>query len=291
MRNDQLTLKLKKSDEAGPGKPAKKKGKGRGKGRARGSTNKKASAENAVNTRAGAFRNKKRKHAKLAMKKARKVNEAAEGGEFEGEDLDEELSQKRPRNSVPAAALKPSAKPKRSPKAKPSPKGKAKASPKAETSPKPKPKASPKGKAKAKAKAAASKSKPETAVETACPESADKVEETVPTAVRGRRSLQDAEVGEGGDGFNYPHTFARRAAPNKVGSEAWHLWAISCRVFGDIIAPNIKDRSRTKKEAGTHTYCTHAYMVLEPCCLHTMLKYFCMPLVGRVLDLRPWFLG
>ena len=66
--------------------------------------------------------------------------------------------------------------------------------------------------------------------------------------VRGRRSNLHIDAPE--DGFEYLNSFARRAPPSKVGSEAWHLWAVTVRVFVESIAPKISDRTRSKKEAG-----------------------------------------
>ena len=49
--------------------------------------------------------------------------------------------------------------------------------------------------------------------------------------------------------FNYPKTFAGRPCPVIEGNKGWLLWRHIVRSFKEIIAPNILDRSRTKREA------------------------------------------
>ena len=46
-----------------------------------------------------------------------------------------------------------------------------------------------------------------------------------------------------------PKTFAGRLCPKVEGNKGWLLWQHIVRSFVEIVAPNIMDRSRTKKEA------------------------------------------
>ena len=213
----------------------------------------------AVKTRRGAF--KKRGHRMGRKgKKSRKVKRNTDADDGSADDAEHEEksmgpSSKRGRSpdvvgddsSESGAAAKkakrsPRAKAKSSPraKAKSSPKAKAKSGPKpkAKSNPKPKAKGSPKAKAKSSPKAKA-KSSPK-----AKAKSSAKGEDT-------RAPVEESEFS--GDefpmcGFDYPKTFAGRWSPKVPNSHGWYVWRYIAKTFIQIVAPNIRDRTRSKKE-------------------------------------------
>ncbi|CAE7621699.1 unnamed protein product [Symbiodinium sp. CCMP2592] len=109
-------------------------------------------------------------------------------------------------------------------------------------------KANPKVKAVAKAKAVGKVvAKPKAL------EKADAVPKTVPkkkAAPKKKAVAADSESGADGDddGFSYPKTFAGRWCPKQKDSFGWLIWRYICKSFMVAVAPNIKDRSRSKKE-------------------------------------------
>ncbi|OLP96949.1 hypothetical protein AK812_SmicGene20767 [Symbiodinium microadriaticum] len=229
----------------------------------------------AVKTRRGAF--KKRGHRMGRKgKKSRKVKRNTDADDGSADDAEHEEksmgpSSKRGRSpdvvgddsSESGAAAKkakrsPRAKAKSSPraKAKSSPKAKAKSGPKpkAKSNPKPKAKGSPKAKAKSSPKAKAKSSPKAKAKSSPKAKAKSSPKAKAKSSAKGEDTRAPVEESEfSGDefpmcGFDYPKTFAGRWSPKVPNSHGWYVWRYIAKTFIQIVAPNIRDRTRSKKE-------------------------------------------
>ena len=71
----------------------------------------------------------------------------------------------------------------------------------------------------------------------------------VAKAKAGAKDDVKAKAGAEDDGFTYPKTFAGRWCPKGRDTFGWWVWRYICKYFILIVAPNIKDRTRSRKEA------------------------------------------
>ncbi|CAE7676905.1 unnamed protein product [Symbiodinium sp. CCMP2592] len=199
-----------------------------------------------VRTRRGGFK-KRRSFRRKSSKEAKKVKCATDAVPAESADNDESaVHAADDADGAPAGDHSGG----EAAKAKASPKGKAKASPKGKA------KASPKAKAKANPKAGA-KASPKAKAE-ANPKSKANVGPKAKAKARGCQAIMENGGAllkpDGSFVFDYPKTFAGRFCPKTEQSQGWHLWRYIARSFIEFVAPNIRDRTRSKKELEYWTF-------------------------------------
>ena len=195
----------------------------------------------AMKTRRGGFKKRGRRMVRKG-KASKKVKGDFEPDEAEGSsahDAEECPLPKRRRSTEEDGDdyVASNPKPKAKARAKAVPKTKAKVFPKAKAkvSPKTKAKAFPKAKVKAfpKAKAKSSAKGGGKGIMMDSPEEPTEDEWVNPFSIAG---------------FNFPKTFAGRFCPKVPNSYGWYVWRHIAKSFIEIVGPNIRDRTRTKKE-------------------------------------------